>query len=160
LCASVNCPGGQAWDPGSGQCVGSFTIPAPQRARDLGINPLAALAIDVSGNTYLAANHTSTSPVNVDGRLVPSTRAEHILLARYSSSGSADWAVGFGDSQGNTQIATGVAITANGTVASIGNFSGSVNIGPSTISSANQIDFLVALVSIAGNGLWAKSFND
>ena len=160
LCATVTCPIGEVCDPGSGQCVESFTVPVPQRARDLGINPPGGVAIDVSANTYIAAYITSASPVNFDGHLVASTGAEDILLARYNPGGSADWAVGFGDSQGNTQIATGVAVTANGTVASIGNFSGSVTIGPSTISSANQIDFLAGLDAATGNGLWAKSFND
>src|SRR5262249_17240783 len=159
-CATVTCPAGEVCDPSSGQCVEAFTVPSPQRARDLTINPLGALAIDVSANTYLAANITSVSPVNFDGHLVASTGAEDILLARFNPAGGADWAVGFGDLLGNTQIATGVAVTQNGTVASIGNFSGSVPIGPSTLNSATQIDFLAGLDASTGGGRWAKSFND
>jgi len=156
----VTCPPGDVCDPDTGQCVPKVSLPAPAVARDLLLDPVSALAIDASGNAYLASQISSPVPVSFDGHPVASTGDEDVFLARYNPGGTADWAVSIGDAAGNPQRSAGVAVTQNGTLAVIGNFSGSISIGSSNINSASQIDFLAGLKAADGAGRWARQFND
>jgi hypothetical protein len=92
---------------------------------------------------------------------VASSGDADIFLAKYGTNGVAQWAVGYGDgAAANPQIATGTAITADGTLAVIGTFSGSFSLGSGSLASASPIDFLAAVRASDGTGQWAKQFND
>lgn len=158
---SKTCPSGQSCDVSTGQCQGASTaaVPVPQVARDVPVSPPAGLAMDASGNSYLAAAINSVTPIGFDGHNVASTGDFDAFFARYDTAGHAAWAVGYGDALANAQIATGAAVTNDGTLAVIGSFSGSFTIG-TTITSASPIDFLAALRTADGSGVWAKQLND
>ena len=51
-------------------------------------------------------------------------------------------------------------MTADGTLAVIGTFSGTFNVGSGSLSSASPIDFLAGVHASDGSGVWAKQFND
>jgi hypothetical protein len=154
------CLPGQTCNPAGPTCAA--TAVAPQVARDLPIAGPVGLAIDVSGNSYVAgAIYPSPAPIDFDGHPVSSGGDADIFLAKYDNAGHATWAVGYGDgAAANPQIATGAAVTSDGTLAVIGNFAGSVTIGANTINSASQIDFLAGFASATGAGVWAKQLND
>jgi hypothetical protein len=165
-CTAGTCAGGTSACPANDSCSVSNNQPvcsptgiAPQVAKDLQVSPPSGLSMDTSGNAYLGAGINSMTGVSFDGHSVTSTGDYDIFVAKYDASGANVWAVGYGDALSNSQIATGTAVTADGTVAVIGSFSGNVTIG-NPISSSNQIDFLAAVRSSNGSGLWAKQFND
>jgi hypothetical protein len=158
ICAGVAlCPADQICKP-AGSCEAS--VVAPQKVRDLQVSPPPGLTIDSSGNTYVASAIFSLTPIDFDGHPVTSTGDADIFLARYNTGGTADWAIGIGDAASNAQIAIGAAVTQDGTLAAIGNFAGNVTVGPNTISSAAQIDFLIGVKAADGTGKFAKQFNN
>jgi hypothetical protein len=154
------CPEGQQCNVATGQCQGTSPVPVLQVARDLQISPPAGMAMDTSGNAYLAAAINSLAPIDFDGHKVASNGDFDVFLAKYDTTGHATWAVNYGDA--SPQLATGAAVTQDGTVAAIGNFIGNMTFGTTTISNASSvsIDFLAAVKSADGSGLWAKQFND
>ncbi len=166
ICTAGACGGGTSACPAGEGCVVVAGAPScvptqvvPQVARDLMVSPPSGLAMDTSGNSYLAAAINSLTPVSFDGHSVTSTGDYDVFLAKYDTTGTNLWAVGYGDALANAQVATGAAVTQDGTMAVIGNFSGTVTIG-TPISSSAQIDFLAGVSSANGSGLWAKQFND
>ena len=73
----------------------------------------------------------------------------------------AQWAVGYGDgAAANPQIATGAAVTNDGTLGVIFNFSGAFSIGTGSLSSSSVIDGVGFLSTANGTGKTAKQFND
>jgi hypothetical protein len=150
-CPSENC------DPGTGVCTP--TVVAPQFSRDYQVSAPAALAMDTVGNTYMAAGLVG-GPFTFNGHTLTSSGDSDIFLAKTGTNGLAQWAVALGDSAANAQVATGVAVTQNGTVAVIGNFSGTFSIGSGSLSSAAQIDFLAGFSATDGSGQWASQFDD
>ena len=151
----------------TGQCVASSGI-APLVARDIQLVDPGALAIDTAGAFYLTAAIYSLVPTNLQtqpgGPAIPiaSTGDADIVLAKYDASGRIVWGIGIGDDDptaATPQIPMGVAVTSDGRVAVNGRFTGSMTFGTSTLTAANDSDFLVALEAGSGGRLWGKSFN-
>jgi hypothetical protein len=165
-CAAGSCVGGTPLclygrcDPAAPPL---FCIPyiAPQfAARDLAISGPVGLAIDTAGNSYLGgAIYTLAPGFTIDGKTVSSTGDADLYLAKVNAAGVVQWAVSYGDAA-NPQVASGAAVTNDGTFAAIGNFSGAVTIGANTINNASQIDFLAGFNGADGTGKWAKQFNN
>jgi len=134
----------------------------PEAAKDLPIEGPVGLAMDVSGNTYVAgAIYPSSVPYSFDGHMVQSGGDADIFVAKYNTAGVAQWAVGYGDgAAANPQIGTGAAVTNDGTLAVIGTFTGTFSIGSGALSSASAIDFLAFLHQADGTGITALQFND
>ncbi len=149
------CAAGTSCDPAGPTC-NAFKV-APQVARDVPISGPVGLAMDTSGNAYVAGAVYGT--VTLDGHPVTSNGDADVILASYDVTGHATWAVGYGDAT-NPQVATGAAVTNDGTLAVIGNFSGAMTIGSNSLSTASQIDFLAGMSKADGSGKWAKQFND
>ncbi|HUJ27005.1 MAG TPA: hypothetical protein VLW85_13355 [Myxococcales bacterium] len=152
------CSSGEACDPADGQCKpAAVLVPRPQLAKALALASLNALAFDAAGALYAAGSLAGTQ--TLDGIPVSSAGDTDLLLARYDpATRSAAWAVSFGDA--STQLAQGAAVTSNGVLAAVGTFSGTMAFGNSTLSSASAIDFLAAVDTARGRGLWARQFND
>jgi len=163
-----SCASGQTCDVADGICKGgSVAVPKPQVAKVLGVAPPLGVAVDLAGVSYVGGGIYPPGSQSFDGITVtPATVTGgdlhgDVLLARYNAAThKADWALAFGDA--SEQIATGVAVTNDGTLAAIGNFSGSLTFGTSTISNAGstQIDFLAGVAASNGSGQWALKFND
>ncbi|HVI95378.1 MAG TPA: hypothetical protein VM753_15310 [Anaeromyxobacter sp.] len=170
-CGSDGCGGTCTCSSTTPFCDASLTcVPAsggpmavvPVSAIDLQLTPPGGLAMDTAGNSFVTGPLYSLTPVMFSGiSLTPSGGAD-IVVAKYNNAGTIQWALDIGDDDplaGNDQIPVAAAVTQNGTVAVIGNFSGAMTFGTSVINSSSQIDFLAALDS-SGNRLWAKQFND
>jgi hypothetical protein len=152
-CAGVSCPTGQSCDPLSGQCHNPLVA---EGAKLLGVSPVAA-AVAPDGAVYVAGGIVPPTQL-FDGQAVTSAGDFDLFLARYDgTTRTASWAFGFGDAA--AQQANGLAVTQDGTVVTIGSFSGTMTIG-NTIASAGQIDFLAGFDAGSGAGRWAKQFND
>lgn len=176
-CQAGACTGGSAACPANDDCtvsnnqaVCAATVVAPQVAKDLPVVGPVGLAIDSSANSYLVGSVTSTNPVSLDGHAVQSDGNSNLFVAAYNASGVAQWALG-GIGDGTDPVyGVGAAVTNNGTVAAIGNFTGTFSInggvgsctgaGGTCLSSASAIDFFVAYNASSGAGLWANQFND
>ena len=167
-CLAGACQGGTSACPANDSCavsggnpVCSPSVVAPQVARDLQISGPVGLAMDTAGNTYVAGAIYSTTAISFDGHSVASGGDADIFLAKYNSSGVAQWAVGYGDgAAANPQIATGAAVTNDGTLAVIFNFSGAFSIGSGSLNSSSVIDGVGFLKAADGTGVTAKQFNN
>ncbi len=161
------CPAGQSCTPATGNCVAS--VVAPVVARDLQLSPPSGIAMDSSGSTLVAGNIFTNVDVNFQTRLggapilVRSLGGIDGFLAKYDAAGDITWAVTVADddpvSNTNDQTATNAAVTANGTVATIGKIVGSVTYGSSNISAASALPYVGAFASTDGARLWAKGYN-
>jgi hypothetical protein len=159
----------------SGACTGSPKCAAPQSctggvcggsgggavtlaaAKDLGLGNFVGLALDRNGVAY--ASGVLLQPTKVfDGISLTSAGAGDVFLARYDPvTHSATWARSYGDAA--DQQPTGVAVTADGTVAAIGQFLGTI--APGVVNAGNTaIDFLLAVNAADGSVKWGKSFNE
>jgi hypothetical protein len=147
-------------------------VVAPQVAKDLEVIGPAGLAMDSSGNSYLVASITTATPISLDGHSVESDGNSNLFLAAYGSNGLNTWAVGSIGDTTDAVFGVGAAVTNDGTLAAIGNFTGTFSIdgvadnancttaGGTCLSSASPIDFLAAFNASSGAGKWAEQFND
>jgi hypothetical protein len=167
---TCSCSGGDVCDTTTFQCGLATSGPTvtPVAARDLQLSPPAALAMDASGNTFVAGNLFGNTPVNFQSSpvgpplMLQSSGGIDIFLGRYDPSGNIAWGVTIGDDDTtvtNDQTATGVAVTSSGVVAAIGRVVGAVTFGTSTLLGAGTPAAYVAAVSATnGTRLWGKSF--
>jgi|GEM_PF-1350993 len=166
VCTTGVCSGGAPFCSASQSCnpVGptcTDSIVGVQTAKDLQVSPPEAVATDSSGATYVAGAIFSTTPISFDGHMVQSSGDADIFLAKYDPvSHSNVWAKSYGDTGGLPQSASGTAITKDGTLVAIGNFSGQLTFGTSTINSTPQIDFVAGFDATNGAGKWAQAYND
>lgn len=128
----------------------------PPVAKDLPLGSLSGLAVGADGSTYLAGALLLPT-VALDGLPLGSAGGSDVLLARYDSSGFAVWARTYGDSA--DQEPAGLAVTADETLAAIGQFAGSLT---PALSNAlpTPIDFLLGVRASDGTVKWGRSFND
>ena len=162
------CPSGQSCIPATGACLAS--VVAPVVARDLQLSPPSGIAMDSSGNTFVAGNIFTNVDVNFQTRAggLPVLNVKSLggidgFLAKYDAAGDITWAVTVADddpvSNSNDQTVTSAAVAANGTVATIGKIVGSVTYGSSTNSAASALPYVGAFASADGARLWAKGYN-
>jgi hypothetical protein len=133
--------------------------------KDLQTTTPGSLATDAAGASYVVAGIALSNPVAFDGIQVASYGDTDVFLAKYDASGTAVWAFNVGDAA-NPQIGSGVAVTQDGTVAAIGQFTGKMQTGAtpadlvSGLSASNTLDFLLAVNASNGAGKWGKQFDD
>ncbi len=162
------CAAGQSCTPSTGACVAS--VVAPTVARDLQLSPPSGIAMDSSGSTFVAGNIFTNVDVNFQTRSggLPALNVKSLggidaFLAKYDAAGDITWAVTVADDDSvsftNDQTATNAAVTANGTVATIGKIVGTVTYGTSVVSAAAAQPYVGAFASANGARLWGKGYN-
>ena len=137
------CAAGEVCDATSGTC--SITPPPgkvvlPQLAKQLPVE-WKGLAVGSDGSVYQTGNITPPDRV-FDGITVQPLGSTDVFAAKYDAAGAIQWAKTFGNASSQNAL-SGVAVTANGTVAIGGNFSG--DLSPAPISAPSQVDFLLFL---------------
>jgi hypothetical protein len=141
----------------------------PATANDLQITPPAGLAMDAAGSSYVVGPYYSTAPVDFQTRpagppvLIASTGDADLFIGAYDSAGNISWAQDIGDddpSAGQPQVPVGAGVTADGNLAVIGNFLGTMTFGSKVISSANNADFLAVVSASSGARQWARKFSN
>ncbi len=118
-----------------------------------------SIVLDSSFNIYLGGYFFGSG--NFGGATLTSAGGLDFWLARYNSTGVHQWSERFGGTtdEAITSICLDLAQT---NVLATGHFQGTVNFGPTTITSAdNGIDtFLCKYDAANGNPAWAKSFSN
>jgi hypothetical protein len=148
--AAKACATGLACDLADGVCKGGTTtalLPRPQIARSLELANFQGVAVGTDGSAY------------VTGVLALPTKVFDAFSLTSAGAGDAfvAWARNFGDSA--DQQPTAIAVTADGTVASIGQFDGSLT--PSLSNTRNTpVDYLLALNAGDGSVKFARAFNN
>lgn len=116
----------------------------------------SAVDVDTSGNVVVVGLMEGT--VNFGGGNRTSGGGSDAFVAKFASNGTHVWSQRFGDA--SSQSATAVACDASGNVVVAGYFSGNVNFGGGTLTSAGSRDVFVAKFDPAGNHLWSQRFGD
>jgi hypothetical protein len=115
-----------------------------------------SIAVDGAGNVLLAGQFKGTIDFG-GGPLL--SKDYDVFVAKFDASGTYAWSSRFGDI--DDQGAADVAVDPSGNVILVGAFSGSINLGGSTFTSAGSSDIFVAkLNAVDGSHVWSKQFGD
>lgn len=114
------------------------------------------LAVDSSGQIILAGSFQGS--FSFGGPVLTSAGMQDIFVAKLDSSGAHVWSRKFGDSL--AQTARGVALDAGGNVLLIGGFSGALDFGGGTLTSAGGTDVFIAKLDPGGAHLWSSRYGD
>jgi len=111
------------------------------------------IALDSSGNAYVTGEFRVTATFGSTS-LSSSSNSQDIFIAKLSSSGSWQWAVGTGGSY--TDHGSGIALDSSGNVYTTGEFQGTATFGSTSLSSSsNSQDIFIAKLSSSGSWQWA-----
>jgi hypothetical protein len=115
-----------------------------------------SVAVDASGNVYLAGGFTSDTIIFGTTSLVNYNPGNYdIFIAKYNTSGDVIWAKSAGAIE--DEKANSVAVDANGNAYVTGFFdSPSIAFGTITLTNAGNDDIFLAKFDANGNVLWAK----
>jgi hypothetical protein len=116
------------------------------------------IASDGAGNVYVAGGYQGTMNFG-GGNLPPSNGLGNMFLAKLDASGNYLWAKGMGDFA-NPQLAYGVASDAAGNVVVVGSGQGSIDFGGGPLTTAGDMDVLLAAYTPSGALRWARVFGD
>jgi hypothetical protein len=134
--AKVSSSGGFVWANRAGGNSGDY---------------VSHLALDISGNSYIAGRFEGTA--NFGDTTLTSAGYGEVYVAKVSSSGGFVWAIRAGGSSGD--YVSGLALDSNGNAYIAGIFGGTVDFGGTTLTSAGSADIYVAKVNSSGSFAWA-----
>ena len=126
-----------------------------------GINQKEGLAVDASGNVYIAGNfgNSAGNPAKFGGASLASAGGSDGYLAKLDSDGNFLWAQSFGGT--GSDAAYGVAVDAAGNAFVTGDFSATATFGQGAnavnLQSAGGTDAFIAKVAPTGDLTWARS---
>lgn len=117
------------------------------------------LAVDISGNVYVAGNFSGTANFNTSGGTtnLMSAGSTDAFVCKLNSSGDLDWAKGMGGS--SVDAGSGIALDASGNVIVSGHFFGTATFdagSSTTLASRGSTDIYIAKFDAAGNFTWVK----
>ena len=148
------CAAGQSCNPSGPTCVD--TSPVATFARDVELGNFQGVAMATDSSAYITGALLLPAKT-FDAFSLTSAGAGDAFVGRYDpTTGKAVWVAQYGDAA--DQEPTALAVTSDGTVASIGQFLGSI----ATVSNTgtSPIDYLLAVNGTNGSVKWAKSFNN
>jgi hypothetical protein len=154
-CTGTPCAAGQSCAPATG-CLSTTIV--PEVVWDLQLSPPAAIAMDVSGNTFAAGNIFTNTDVDFRLGRYPAVAGAPLLaksaggidgfLAKYDAAGNILWTTTIADddtvSFTNDQTATGTAVTSSSLVSVIGKVVGTVTFGATSTAAAAPLPYLAA----------------
>jgi len=115
------------------------------------------LTIDDGDNVIITGYYLGT--VNFGGSTLTSAGSYDTYVAKLSPLLAHVWSKSFGDAAGS-QFGSGVADDGNENVYVCGYYTGTINLGGPTFTSAGSNDIFVAKFNPAGTYQWSKSFGD
>src|SRR5437773_827609 len=98
-----------------------------------GVDVATAVAVDKQNNSVIVAGYF-TGTVDFGGGPLTSAGGADVFVAKYAADGGFQWAKRFGGTSGD--VAASVAVDGSGNVVVGGRFSGSVDFGGGTLTSA------------------------
>ncbi|MCC3155729.1 SBBP repeat-containing protein [Hymenobacter sp. 15J16-1T3B] len=111
------------------------------------------VALDASGNVFISGDFYS-SRLTAGSSVLPSNGyGSNILVAKLNAAGAWQWAASNVGSSG--YFTNGVARDASGNLYVVGNFSGTVSFGATTLVSNGADDFFVGKLDATGQWQWA-----
>jgi Beta-propeller repeat len=114
-----------------------------------------AVAVDSSGNVVLAGWFYGSITFGTK-KLTASTTNLEIYVAKLNPMGQPLWAVAYGDSSTNQQVANGVGVDGTGNVFVTGYFTGSIAFGTTNMTASGTQDLFVAeLDATTGAASWS-----
>jgi hypothetical protein len=120
-----------------------------------GLDEAMSIAVDASGNTYVAG-YFSSYTLLFGSTTLTSLGSEDIFLAKYDVNGNVVWAKkagGMSDDRTNS-----IAVDAYGNTYVAGYFSSTnLDFGATTLINTGQADIFLARYDAIGNVIWAKS---
>jgi hypothetical protein len=140
----------------------------PLVALDIPMPPTAALAMDPSGNSFVAGildRSTTSNFQTAPGGPAINLQTQYgkdIFVARYDASGNVAWAKAIGDDDPTAltdQDARGAALNNAGRLGIIGRITGNVTFGANIVSGASAVYYVAALSATDGSGLWGKGYD-
>ena len=123
-------------------------------AGDASYQSIEDVAVDSAGNTYVTGSFEGT--ISLGGSPLISNGARDIFVAKFDAAGAHLWSKRYGDS--SDQIVAGLAVNAGGTVALVGIYKGTFDLGGPALPSNTTgyaTGFLAKLDS-SGNHLLSK----
>lgn len=117
-----------------------------------------AIAADAQGNVVVVGQFVGS--VNFGGSSFTSVgpNFDDAFIVKLGPQGNHIWSKKFGDI--NSQVPHGIAVSATGDIAMVGDFQTNMTFDAIAINSAGDTDAFVAVFDSAGNAKWAKAFGD
>lgn len=113
------------------------------------------MALDGSNNVHVTGSFSGT--VNVIGATLSGSGSQNLYVVKYNSSGNRVWSrVITGATGGTNGASRPLAVDSSGNVYRIGHFSGSVSFGGQTVSSAGNLDVMLAKYNSSGTAQWIR----
>ena len=125
-------------------------------AFDVPAAAVTGIVVDANGDVAITGYFLGV--VDFGGGVLTALDGEDVFVAKLDASGGHLWSKSFGGV--DDQTAAGIAIQADGNVLVTGTFSGSVDFGGGTVTSAGGQDIFVASLDTTGGYVWAKRFGD
>ncbi len=116
------------------------------------------IAVSAGGSVYATGQfdgRVNFDPGESNFTLTAPANEEDAFVSKLDSAGDFVWAEGFGGGTFTQGVA--VAVGADGSVYTTGNYSGTADFGATPITSAGSQNIYVAKLSSAGNVVWVKS---
>ncbi|MFI5458752.1 MAG: SBBP repeat-containing protein [Isosphaerales bacterium] len=114
-----------------------------------------AVAVDGAGDVYTLGRFTGTAgPNGGQAPTLTSAGAHDIFVAKYAPDGTFLWARRMGGP--NDDYTGGIAVDGFGNVYATGDFQGTADFGPTTLTATGYQDVFVTKLDAAGNFLWAE----
>ena len=114
-----------------------------------------SVAVDVSGNIYMAGYFWSTTLIFGSYTLTNVGKYD-IFLTKYDANGNVLWAKSAGGAEEEQALSVAVDVSGNAYVAGIFG-SSTISFGSTTLTNAGFDDIFLAKYDVNGNVLWAKS---
>jgi len=141
--------------------VGGDPVPVLAVQQGAALGSVLGLGVDAQGNVYQAGNMFQPGFDFGSGLVDSAGSSDAFVVKLGAATGTAagQWARAFGDAA-NDQSVQGLAVS-GAQLAFIGQFNGLLDLGggKSINNSGNTVDYVAALGTAAGAGLWAKAVN-
>jgi hypothetical protein len=117
-----------------------------------------AYKVVVGGDDSVAIAGDMTGQADFGGGPLVSAGSDDIFVAKFTGNGAPLWSKRFGDASG--QHATAIATDSSGSLLVTGYFTGSIDFGGGTLTSAGNDDVFVTKLDADGKAFWSKRFGD
>ncbi len=116
-----------------------------------------SVSVNQDNNVFVSGYINAPVSLGCSTMLTPQG-SDAIFVAKFDSMGNCVWSKGYGDAQ---QAEDGFSVVdPMGNIFLAGDFTGTINFGGTTLTSAGSTDIFAAKLDSNGNHLWSKSFGD
>ncbi len=116
------------------------------------------VAVDAQGNVVVVGQFVGSVDFGGGSFTSVGPNFDDAFIVKLGPQGNHLWSKKFGDI--NSQVPHGVAVSATGDIAMVGDFQTNMTFDAIAINSSGDTDAFVAVFDSAGNAKWAKAFGD